>query len=230
MTVTPSAARILYSGPLSLFSRKVEMALGEKGLAFERVMVPFSQERGYAPKHPAVLAANPKAQVPVLVDGDLTLFDSTLILEYLEDAYPAPPLFPREARARARCRRLELFADEILFAPVRLLMYRTEPPHPEREHQAAREAEGARAEAAIRGHYAGLADELGERDYFCGDFSVADIALFMTLLFAARLKGPTLGDFPNLAAWQARMRGRPVIAKVAAEIAEADRVLSRKAG
>ena len=84
----------LYSGPLSLFARKVEMALGEKGLAFEREMVPFSQAQGYQPKHPAVLAANPKRQVPVLIDGDLTLFDSTLIFEYLEDAYPEPPLYP----------------------------------------------------------------------------------------------------------------------------------------
>jgi hypothetical protein len=48
----------LYSGPLSLFSRKVEIALDEKGLAFERIMVPFSQEKGYSPKHPVVLAAN----------------------------------------------------------------------------------------------------------------------------------------------------------------------------
>jgi glutathione S-transferase len=84
----------LYSGPLSLFSRKVEIALQEKSLAFERVMVPFSQAQGYSPKHPAVLAANPKSQVPVLIDGDLTLFDSTLILEYLEDAYPRPALWP----------------------------------------------------------------------------------------------------------------------------------------
>src|SRR3954451_9976116 len=56
----------LYSGPLSLFSRKVEIALHEKGLAFERVMVRFTQTEGYHPKHPDVLAANPKGQVPVL--------------------------------------------------------------------------------------------------------------------------------------------------------------------
>ena len=84
----------LYSGPLSLFSRKVEIALGEKGLAFEREMVAFTQERGYQPKHPDVLAANPKGQVPVLVDGDITLFNSTLIFGYLEEAYPAPALLP----------------------------------------------------------------------------------------------------------------------------------------
>ena len=116
----------LYSGPLSLFARKVDIALREKGLAFERVMVPFSQERGYAPKHPDVLAANPKGQVPVLVDGDLTLFDSTVILEYLEDAYPDPPLYPAGARARAACRLLELLADEVLLVDIKRLMYRSE--------------------------------------------------------------------------------------------------------
>ena len=46
----------LYSGPLSLFSRKVEIALHEKGLAFDREMVAFTQATGYSPKHPAVLS------------------------------------------------------------------------------------------------------------------------------------------------------------------------------
>src|SRR5262245_65123961 len=166
----------LYSGPLSLFSRKVEIALHEKGLPFERVQVRFSQAKGYAPKHPAVLAANPKGQVPVLVDGDLTLFDSTLIFEYLEDAYPVPPLYPAGAAARACCRRLELTADEILLPPLAKLMYRTPPPDPDPERQRAREADGARAEETLQAHYAGLEGELAGRDYFCGSFSVADIA------------------------------------------------------
>jgi glutathione S-transferase len=216
----------LYSGPLSLFSRKVEIALHEKGLAFERVMVPFSQAAGYAPKHPAVLAANPKAQVPVLVDGDLTLFDSTVILEYLEDAYPKPPLFPTDPKMRARCRLLELQADEILFAPVRLLMHRTEPPHSDPSQRQSQEAEGQRAEAEIRDQYKNLEAILAEKDYFCRAFSVADIALFMTVLFALRLKGPALASHPALAAWHARVSARPAVARVAAEIAAADRALS----
>ena len=98
MTIT------LYSGPISYFARKSEIALAEKGLAFERIMVPFTQAVGYSPKHPAVLAANPKAQVPVLVDGDLTLFDSSLIFEYLEEAYPEPPLLPHAVAVRAETR------------------------------------------------------------------------------------------------------------------------------
>ncbi len=216
----------LYSGPLSLFSRKVEIALAEKSLRFEREMVPFTQSAGYSPKHPAVLAANPKGQVPVLVDGDLALFDSTVILEYLEDAYPDPPLYPATPVARARCRLLELFADEILLTPIRTLMHRSEPPHPDAARRDAQEAEAARGEAAIGKLYDGMESRLGATSYFCDAFSVADIGLYMGVLFALRLRGPRLDGHPALAAWHARVGARPSCAAVAAEMASADRELS----
>ncbi len=216
----------LYSGPLSLFSRKVEIALREKGLAFERVMVPFSQAQGYSPKHPAVLAANPKSQVPVLIDGDLTLFDSTLILEYLEDAYRQPALWPADPRARARGRLIELTADEILLPLVARFMYRSEPPDADAERRLSRESEGRRAEASLILHYEKLAALLGTREYFCDGFSIADIAMFMTILFSLRLKGPDLAEVPALSAWYARVGRRPAAARIAQEIAAADRELS----
>ena len=218
---------LLYSGPLSLFSRKVEIALYEKGLPFDRVMVPFSQSTGYAPKHPAVLAANPKGQVPVLVDGDLTLFDSTLILEYLEDAYPARPLYPDGPRERARCRLMELTADEILLPPIRSLMYRTSPADPDPERRRAQQAEARRAEALLVARYQALETRLGEAAFFCGGFTTADIALYMVLLYSLRLGGPPLDGCPALSAWYARVGGRPGPGRVASEIAEADRALSR---
>lgn len=117
----------LYSGPLSLFSRKVEIALNEKGLAYERVMVPFTQTVGYSPKDAEVLRINPKGQVPVLVDGDLALYDSTVIIEYLDDAYPLAPLLPVSAKDRALCRLFDVFADEVMLVPLRALMHRTGP-------------------------------------------------------------------------------------------------------
>ena len=110
----------LFSGPLSLYARKVEIALREKAIAFERIMVPFTQEAGYRPRNPVVMAANPKGQVPVLQDGDLTLYDSTVILEYLEDACPGPALMPGTPAERARCRQLELYADEVMIVPLPL--------------------------------------------------------------------------------------------------------------
>lgn len=216
----------LYIGPLSLFSRKVEIAFHEKGIRYEREVVAFTQARGYEPRHPAVLAANPKRQVPVLVDGDLTLFDSTVILEYLEELYPDPPLYPATPQERARCRLLELDADEILFAPVRSLLYRTEPPHPVAETQVARVAAGRVAEGVIAQRFAELDRRLEGRDFFCGSLSVADIGMFMTVLFTQRLLGPPLDEHKALASWYRNLLNRPGFAKVAAEIAAADRELS----
>lgn len=216
----------LYSGPLSLFSRKVEIALGEKGIPYEREFVAFTQERGYQPRHPAVLAANPKHQVPVLVDGDLHLFDSTVILEYLDELYPDPPLYPTTPQERARCRLAELDADEILFAPVRQLLFRTEPPHADPDRHAANVAAGKEAEKLIETRFAELDGRLGGRDFICGSLSVADIGLFMTVLFTQRLGGPPLEPHPALAGWYRRLLARPAFAKAAAEIAAADRELS----
>jgi glutathione S-transferase len=217
---------LLYSGALSLFSRKVEIVLAEKNLAFERVFVPFSQTKGYAPKHPAVLATNPKGQVPVLVDGDVTLYDSTVIAEYLEDKYPSPSLFPREPAARARCRLLELEADEILLVPIRTLMFRSEPPGPDKAQRAEQECAALKAEDVILKNYAALDAKLGTREYFCETFSVADIATFMNIHHGLRLGAPAVSDHLNLSAWHAGLAKRPSIAAVIAEMAAADRELS----
>jgi glutathione S-transferase len=217
----------LYSGPLSLFSRKVEIALGEKGLDYERIGVPFTQTRGYSPKHPDVLAVNPKGQVPVLVDGGLSLYDSTIILEYLEDAYPEPPLFPDDPAERAQCRLYELLADEILIVPLRHLMYRTEPPSEDAERRAAQAAKAAEAEATIAAELAALDQRLGDRDFFCEDFSVADIAVFMSVMFGLRLGGPPIRDLSALSAWYDRLLARPPFAAVVAEVEAADRALSQ---
>ena len=106
---------MLYSGPLSMFGAKVEIAAREKGIAFDLVMVPFDFERGYTPKHPEVLRINPKRQVPVIIDGSLELFDSTQIFEYLEDRWPEPPLWPRAVAERAEARQQEHCSDEVFF-------------------------------------------------------------------------------------------------------------------
>src|SRR5258706_546488 len=104
---------ILYSGPLSMYGAKVQIAALEKGLAVDLVMVPFTADHRYEPKHPEVLRINPKRQVPVLVHGDVEIFDSTQIFEYLEHLRPQPRLWPETSAARARRRLLELRSDEV---------------------------------------------------------------------------------------------------------------------
>ncbi|MGO4735010.1 glutathione S-transferase family protein [Bosea sp. 2KB_26] len=216
----------LYSGPLSLFSRKVEIALREKGLAFERIMVPFNQVTGYDPRHPEVLALNPKRQVPVMNDEGLVLYDSTVILEYLDEAYPLPPLLPRNPAARARALLDELFADEILFAALRPLMHRNEPPTSDRNKRAAQETDALIAEAELERLYCGLNERLTGRDYFGEALSVADIGMFMSVFWAVRLGGPALASYPDLSTWFSRLGSRPAFTTAVEEVEEADRRLS----
>ena len=217
----------LYSGPLSLFSHKVEIALREKGLAFERIMVPFNQTVGYSPKHPDVLAHNPKGQVPVIIDKDLALYDSTVIFEYLEEAYPAPALYPVSPAERARCRLYDVFADEVMLVPLRALMHRTGPRPPEPEKWTESEDKAKEAILAIDEHFATLNEALGDREYLCGAFSVADISVFMAALFSERLGGPSLKPHVSLLAWYRRLKARDAFARIAAEVAAADRALSQ---
>ncbi|AOJ27101.1 glutathione S-transferase family protein [Burkholderia seminalis] len=200
----------IISGPLSMFGAKVEIAAHEKGIDFERVMVPFSQQRGYEPKHPDVLRVNPKRQVPVLIDGNLEIFDSTQIFEYLEDLKPQPALWPAQPAARAVARQLEHGSDEVYFPHVvRLMGLERTPDDPA--------AQAARAEAAQ--YYRRMERVLADRDFLAGAYSYADIAFYMAQLFGARKGAPMTDDTPNLLAWRERMTARPAVRKVAGAMA-----------
>jgi glutathione S-transferase len=195
----------LYSGPLSMFGAKAEIALREKGVPFELIMVPFDKQDRYEPRHPEVLLINPKRQVPVLVHDGLELFDSTLIFEYLEDAFPEPPLWPKDARARAEARLLELKADDIVFMNIARLFGLEDTPDDPR-------AIDARARA--REHYSEMEERLEGRDYLAGPYGYADIALFMAQFYGER-KGALMTEAPpRLLAWRARVLARPAIRTV----------------
>ncbi len=200
----------LYTGPLSMFGAKAEIALHEKGIDFELVMVPFEMQTLYQPKHPEVVRINPKRQVPVLVDGDLEIFDSTQIFEYLETIKPEPALWPAGAKAKARARLLEHISDEIYFPPIVRLMGLGQTP----DDPAAIEAR--RAAGAI---YDDMERTLEGRDWLGGDLSYADIAFYMAQLFGERWGVPMTDAHPRLQAWRARMSARPAVAKVAGAMA-----------
>lgn len=196
----------LFSGPLSMFGAKAEIAAREKGLEFELVMVPFGMATLYQPKHPEVLRINPKRQVPVLVDGDLELFDSTQIFEYLETVRPEPALWPAEPKARARARLLEHKSDEIYFPPiVRLMGLQNAPDDPA----------AVAARAASAAFYDEMERMLGAGQWLAGSYSYADIAFYMAQLFGARMGAPMDERHPGLLAWRDRMGARPAVAQVA---------------
>jgi glutathione S-transferase len=189
-----------------MFGAKAQIAVLEKGIAFELVMVPFDRNDRYEPKHPEVLRINPvRRQVPVLVDGDLELFDSTQIFEYLEDLKPAPPLWPTGASARARARLLELQSDEIFFPQVVRLFGLQD------------DMQGAAATAACAAcarHYAAMEAALVHGDGLAGAYSFADIAFYMAQVFAER-KGALMTDVtPRLLKWREWVGRRHAVREV----------------
>ena len=189
----------LYSAPKSMFGMKAHIASLEKGLDVILVMVPFSDERGYEPRHPEVLRINPKRQVPVLVHGDLEIFDSTQIFEYLEDLAPEPALWPPSAAHRARARLLEHKSDEVYFPHIIRLMGLQD---------AMKQDAAVNAIAAATDYYLQMEKQLENRSFLAGSFSYADIAFFMAQVFGERMGAAMTPATPKLQAWRKRMSER----------------------
>jgi len=205
----------LFTGPLSMFGAKAQIAALEKGLAIEAVMVPFDRDDNYEPKHPEVLRINPKRQVPVLIDGEVEIFDSTQIFEYLEDIAPETPLWPAGATDRARARQLEHMSDEVFFPHVIRLMGL--------QHDMQSEAAITACNACAR-FYERMEQRLEALQhlphgaYLAGAYSFADIAFYMAHVFADR-KGAGMTDAtPRLVAWRERVGARAPVRLVVGQM------------
>jgi glutathione S-transferase len=206
----------LYVGVLSLFSAKARIALHEKGVEPELVYVGWSREDRYLPHHPDVVALNPRAQVPVLVDGDVVVYDSTQIFEYLEERIPEPALYPRDIAGRVRCRRLEAEADESWFPHVWDLI--------EQGFYADGSGTRTRADAArdaLHGLYESLEKELSGRAFLTGSFGVADIATFIQVNAAGVLGAPVPEGCVAVAGWCERIAARGSVNPVLREMMQA---------
>ncbi len=98
MVANRRSVMTLYTGPNDLYGHQVRIVLAEKGVAVDYVFVKPDD----APETLAEL--NPYGTLPTLVDRDLVLFNSSVILEYLDERFPHPPLLPIYPVARARAR------------------------------------------------------------------------------------------------------------------------------
>lgn len=205
----------LYSGPLSLFSAKARIALGEKGLAHDLVQVGWNRRTAYEPHHPDVVALNPKRQVPVLVDDELVVYDSTLIFEYLEERAPSPPLYPSDRAERARCRQQEAAADEIWFPHVWTLIRARVYGSPDDE------ASVPAAVRALEDLYDRFDRVLEGREYHSGAFGVADIGTFIMTHAASTLGAPVPPSLRRMHAWSERVAARPAVRQVIADMSAA---------
>ena len=195
----------------SPFAWRVWLALEHKGLTYTQKTLSF--DKGDL-QQPDFAALNPRQRVPVLVEGDFTLRESTVIVEYLDEKYADQPrLFASDAKARAQQRLLIREADNYI-QPVL-----------EEFGEAIFTPEEKRKPGHIGDCIARLNDEFAiwehtiEGDYIAGELSAVDFTLFPQLAlitrFAKRLPASStkLKLGPRLQAWFERMEKLPVVKK-----------------
>lgn len=197
--------RVLYHRPLSPVCRAVRLALAEKGIEFELSEEPVGEPR------PELLARNPAGEVPVLDEDAVGPVCGTWpLLEYLEDAYPRPALWPGAARARAECRRLVdwFFArfdadvsQTLIHEQATKRMFRLGEPD-SRAIRAARDRLG--------GHLNYIAALFERRRWLGGEaMSYADLAAAAQLSVVDYLGGVAWSAAEPARDWYARVKSRP---------------------
>jgi glutathione S-transferase len=194
---------VLHEHPLSPYAQKVKIALGEKGVAFESRLPDLL---GGSPGEFA--AISPRLEVPALVDGDVAIFDSTIILEYLEDRWPTPPLLPASPAERARVRMLEELCDTY-YEAINWAIFEI------RVFQRATGELAERLETRAADQRAGcntyLDRALGSRPYFNGDaFGWGDVCV-LPFVNAAAMTGSPPAPNSRLAGWLERVVTRPSV-------------------
>ncbi len=179
---------------------KTKVVLEEKGLAYRIECV---RPGDVWKKVPEVLARHPLGKVPWIEDGDLTLYDSTVINEYLNDAYPQPPLLPEDPVERARARALENYGDEgVLMRYLPLIWMPWWSPQDKRDQEGM-----ARGRTGLSSEIFPFLETQLDGDYLAGDFSLADVP-FMAVAMVLQVDGMPVDDFPKVSAYLDRLRSR----------------------
>jgi glutathione S-transferase len=194
----------LYDNPFSPFARKVRMVLDYKGLAATSI------DALALAHHDDLRAVNPRAEVPVIVDGEVTVVNSADIVAYLEHRYPDPPILPTDPGARVAARAWERLADGVLDAIIHDISIWTWPTHRRQDTPPPGLIEaGCRDIATILGR---MEAALSERDFLCGKLSIADFALFPHVSSLRPLGiGIDAATQPRLSDWNQRMRAQPIV-------------------
>lgn len=199
----------VYDHPLSPYGQKVKIALLEKGVAFE---APMPDALGSGVTAGEFAAASPRGEVPALIDGDVRVFDSTVILEYIEERWPDPPLLPAEPAERARVRMLEDTMDTH-FEAINWGM--SEIRYFGRAPGALGEQMMATAGEQVAAWFAWLEGQLSDREWFNGDrFGWGDLSVIPYVNGAAGFDfTPEPGS--SLADWRARANARDSVRECA---------------
>ena len=190
----------LHYHPLSTYSRRVRIALIEKRIPHEAVVLDMAARKH---KEPAYLALNPYGRVPTIEEDGFVLYESTAILNYLEATHPTPPLVPAEPRQRALVDMHMKLCDIQMTRQAGTIIFPKRFLPKERWNMTAM----AEAKGEIEKHLAILDRQLAGKEYLVGgSFTLADLCYLPFLEFL-----PTMEITPpaNVAAWRERLLARP---------------------
>ena len=183
----------------------------ELGIAYERIDMALSDDELRTPQ---MLARNPFGKVPAIEDGDVTIFESGAIIEYLLDTYGNGKLRPAPG-TRAYYRYLEwVHGSETLACFSSVVLFTAMRAPEECRSQALTKAAGDRARFGL----ASVERDFGDGPYICGDeFTAADIMLTWAIHFCAMFDLLSADETPKLAEYFDRMRAREGWKKAAAK-------------
>lgn len=205
---------LLISATPSPFARKVRIALIEKGIEFSvQNEVPWHAETA-TPIH------NPLEQLPILVpDEGEPVYESSYILEWIEEKYPQVPLLPPSSDGKLEAKRIQVIAEGVMDAGA-LLFFEGQREHPSSEWT-------KRQLRKIAGGLGELNRRLGQGQYFVGDkFGLADISAIAVLGMQDVVEDIGVGDqwraveptmiewrkrYPNLRRFEEQLRERPSV-------------------
>lgn len=196
----------LYFSPASTTSLPIVLFCAEEKIDYEPVVVDL---KGGAHREPAFLAINPKGKVPVLVDDDFVLTESSAILKYLADK-TGSAAYPKDLRMRARVNeRMDWINVDVYRDLGYNLVYPQLFPHHARAPGAAQESVlqwGSQHTARALGTLDGI---IGDQAYLCGPaLTIADY-FAAQIIHVGSLIGLDFARYPNLSRWHATMKALP---------------------
>ncbi|WP_370277998.1 glutathione S-transferase family protein [Pontibacterium sp.] len=186
----------LYDKPECPFCWKIRLALFELGLDVERIDSADLATRAQWQ------ALTPRKTVPVLVQDDLVIYESNVILEYLQDL--TGQLLPKKPDARVQARLINAYSDGVIGAGLREVIFEKRG-NPQAEWDMERIERGTAQFEAALGH---LSDQLGDKTFFADSYSLPECALTARFGLAEGYGVEIPERFANLRAWFARMKER----------------------
>jgi len=205
----------LYSYWRSSAAYRVRIALALKGLAYEYVAVHLVRDGGEQ-RHPQYLAMNPGGRVPTVEVGGRFIFQSMAIMEWMDEAYPEPPLLPTEAVARAQARGIA----QMIVADIQPLQNISVTNYLKSVHQFDEAQVAAWLRHWIRQGMTAVEQSLQATtsfDYACGDHPGLVDACLIPQCYAARRFGVDVERFPRIHAIERKCLDLPAFRLTAPE-------------